>query len=134
MPCNPHCWYNQWEICLKKKDVNWHTTLVSWLKVIDWKNSTWHPASQIGDRNFSLIQELKGKLFQDLENVAINLFGGKSVNYFYHSMSLIFIFPSLMCYFTHLIQIRANVFWLNVIYILYIIELWLTVWIITTCN
>lgn len=75
--------------------------------------------SQTGGRNFSIIQELKRGLFQDLENVVIDLFGVKHVNYFYRSMSLISIFPSFMPYFTHLIQMRANVFWLNVIYIVY---------------
>lgn len=85
----------------------------------DGKNSTWHPVSQTGGRNFGIIQELKRQLFQDLKNIVINLFGVKCVNYFYHSTSLISIFPFFMPYFMHLIQMRANVFWLNVIYIVY---------------
>lgn len=69
----------------------------SWVKLIE-KNSTWHTVSQNEGRNFSIIQGLKWVLFKDLENIVINLFGVKCVNYFYCSMSLKSVFPSFMPY------------------------------------
>lgn len=75
--------------------------------------------SQTRGRNVSIIQDLQRGLLQDLENVVTNLFRLKHVNYIYHSLSLISIFPYFMPYFMHLIQVRAQVLWLNVIYIVY---------------